>query len=429
MMQNRPAAKTCIKECLIGNPYSSEALQTAIDSKLLNDRDIKKLLASKTKKSTGSKVMNLLCELRCSKNEPSDDAVYKALDNDVSIQAATAHRLYNKGNISEAYNITSLILAEYGYYEDCILVHIACLVALRKHNALFTLSHKLVDTMKESHITWYAVGCYYYTVDQFSTAKKFLEKSTTINTGFGEGWVAYGHVLYYSEEHEQALNCFLRASRVLEGNFEPLLYIAIEHSFTSNYKLANEFMNDAEKAEPSNPIVFHEQAAVAYMQSDFTAAEQICRKAIRQLCKATPRESFMTTLSRSCSDFWEPMFETMGLSLMRLGRCEEALEVFRKQLALGRNKASAWVNIGVCLGSMCRLHEAIEALNEAMLMRPNDELIEKAMEILMNYAATEGPTILSEENMTPTFFAQHQTKKSKSSVISRGQPVVFREIS
>lgn len=56
----------------------------------------------------------------------------------------------------------------------------------------------------------------------------FLEKSTTINAGFGEGWVAYGHVLFYSEEHEQAMNCFLRASRVLEGNFEPLLYIAIE---------------------------------------------------------------------------------------------------------------------------------------------------------------------------------------------------------
>lgn len=68
------------------------------------------------------------------------------------------------------------------------------------------------------------------------------------------------------------------------------------------------------------------------------------------------------------------MFETMGLALMRLGRCEEALEVFRKQLALGRNKASAWSNIGVCLGCLGHLNEAIEALNEAILMRPNDEV-------------------------------------------------------
>lgn len=59
---------------------------------------------------------------------------------------------------------------------------------------------------------------------------------------------------------------------------------------------------------------------------------------------------------------------------MRLGRYDEALDVFRKQLSLGRNKASAWANIGVCLGYLCRLDEAIEALNEAILMRPNDEV-------------------------------------------------------
>jgi len=122
------------------------------------------------------------------------------------------------------------------------------------------------------------------------------------------------------------------------------------------------------------------------------------------------------------------MFETMGLALMRLGRWDEALEVFRKKLALGRNKASAWSNIGVCLGFLCRLDEAIEALNEAILMRPNDELIEKAMEVLMNYAAIEPPATLSEENVTPTFFAQHQTKKpNKNAIISRTP--VFREIS
>lgn len=147
-------------------------------------------------------------------------------------------------------------------------------------------------------------------------------------------------------------------------------------------------MRDAEQAESSNPIVFHEEATVAYLQNDyisrlflkclnypFLASEQICRKAIRQVCKVTPRENFTTTLSRSCSDFWEPMFETMGLSLMRLCRYEDALEVFRKQLSLSRNKASAWANIGVCLGNLGRLTEAIEALNEAVLMRPNDEVV------------------------------------------------------
>lgn len=68
---------------------------------------------------------------------------------------------------------------------------------------------------------------------------------------------------------------------------------------------------------------------------------------------------------------------------MRLRRFEDALEVFRKQLALGRNKASAWANIGVCLGYLCRLDEAVEALNEAILMRPNDEVILRAYDCVI----------------------------------------------
>jgi hypothetical protein len=73
MMQNRPAAKICIRECLVGNPYSSDALQTAVNSKLLSSCEIKKLLSSKSKKTTGAKVMNLLYELRCSKVSLSVD--------------------------------------------------------------------------------------------------------------------------------------------------------------------------------------------------------------------------------------------------------------------------------------------------------------------------------------------------------------------
>ncbi|CAD5228911.1 unnamed protein product [Bursaphelenchus okinawaensis] len=389
-MNNRPAAKNCIKESLQRNPNSSDALQTAIDFKLLSDKELKKLIASihhKGKKSTGGKVMSLIYELRCSKNEPSDLQVYNTLANDVSVQSAMAVKLYNKGNISEAFQITSGILSELGYYDNCILVHIASLVSLKKKNALFALSHQLVDSQPDSHITWYAVGCYYYTVNQFSTAKKFLDKATTMNNGFGEGWMAYGHVLFYSEEHEQAMNCFLRASRVLEGNFEPLLYIALEHSFANSFKLAGEFMRDADAIEPNNPIVSHEEATIAYLQQNYTKAEQTFRKAIRQVCKASPRENFSTTLSRPCSDFWEPMFQNMGHCLRRMRRYDEAIEVFRKALALGKNKSQAWANIGVCYGCLGRLNEGIEALNEAIIMNPGDEYVERALRMLIDQSA------------------------------------------
>ena len=96
------------------------------------------------------------------------------------------------------------------------------------------------------------------------------------------------------------MNCFLRASRVLEGNFEPLLYIAMQNATSNNYQLAVDFMRDANTTEANNPIVLHEQATVAYMQEDYASAEDLYRRAIRFVCRATPRELFTKTLSRPC---------------------------------------------------------------------------------------------------------------------------------
>ncbi|KAL3100364.1 hypothetical protein niasHS_001667 [Heterodera schachtii] len=75
-----------------------------------------------------------------------------------------------------------------------------------------------------------------------------------MNSGFGEGWLAYGHALFYMEEHEQAMNCYLRASRILEAHFEPLLYIAVEYCFANNFKLAADFLTDATQVAGANAL-------------------------------------------------------------------------------------------------------------------------------------------------------------------------------
>jgi hypothetical protein len=48
---------------------------------------------------------------------------------------------------------------------------------------------------------------------------KFLDKCTTMNSGFGEGWLAYGHTLFYIDEHEQAMNCYLRVKNTFFFKF------------------------------------------------------------------------------------------------------------------------------------------------------------------------------------------------------------------
>lgn len=62
------------------------------------------------------------------------------------------------------------------FVQDCLLVHIATLVQLKKCEELFMLAHQLVEARPDDHISWYAVGCYYYSIGHLNAAKNFLSK-------------------------------------------------------------------------------------------------------------------------------------------------------------------------------------------------------------------------------------------------------------
>jgi hypothetical protein len=65
----------------------------------------------------------------------------------------------------------------------------------------------------------------------------------------------------------------------------------MEHALSYNFKLAVDFLRDAENAEQSNPIVNHEQATVAYMQGDFTGISFSFRRKLNSLYFQLPNKS------------------------------------------------------------------------------------------------------------------------------------------
>uniref|UniRef100_A0A914LW52 Cell division cycle protein 16 n=1 Tax=Meloidogyne incognita TaxID=6306 RepID=A0A914LW52_MELIC len=417
MVQNRPAASSCLRHCLLANPYCSEALHLAIDSRLLKACELQEIVGSSSAavNSSGSKIICHLLEIYDINREASSFSANSLrlgslLSDDLSFQSANSFRLYSQGCVREAYNITSTIMHEFGYYSKCFLVHIGCLVHLSKTSELYQLGHSMVKLQPEREITWYTVGCYYYATGQYTTAKKFLNKCTTMNSGFGEGWIAYGHTLFYIDEHEQAMNCYLRASRILEGHFEPLLYIAVEYCFGNNFKLANDFLHDAEMVAGSNAIVLHEQGTAAFVEHNFKKAEQIFMEALRLITNKNNVDSLQDLLDSEISDFWEPLFNNLGHTLRKLGKYSQAISVHRKSLVLGTSKVDAWACIGICYASMVsKLNEtggatpsyilstsfskyidnSIEALNKALALKPGDDLLKTALEKVMQFAADQ----------------------------------------
>ncbi|KAE9546150.1 hypothetical protein FO519_010638, partial [Halicephalobus sp. NKZ332] len=197
------------------NPLSCEAVNFALKSHLMSVKSIKICLEeSSVEDKSLLDVIFLMLDYHDIENIETNTKygdLEKSLASDLSVQTAKAFRLYSTGQINEAFQITDEIVSKYGYYDDCLLIYIGCLVEMKKTVDLYELSHKLVTLSPENEITWYCIGCYYYCAGQHQLARKYFYKCTTVNPNFGYGWLAYGHSLSFDREHDQAMNCYLRA--------------------------------------------------------------------------------------------------------------------------------------------------------------------------------------------------------------------------
>uniref|UniRef100_A0A914Y6Q9 Uncharacterized protein n=1 Tax=Panagrolaimus superbus TaxID=310955 RepID=A0A914Y6Q9_9BILA len=141
---------------------------------------------------------------------------------------------------------------------------------MNKMVQLYELSHKLIEMEPERESTYYAIGCYYYIAEQYGAARKFFHKSVSINPNFGYGWLAHGHALSFDKEHEQAMNCYLRASRLLENCAEPRLYTGIEYCNANNLKQAAQNIKSAAAfCETPNAVILHELGTVYLYDKDY----------------------------------------------------------------------------------------------------------------------------------------------------------------
>ncbi|VDM38787.1 unnamed protein product [Toxocara canis] len=384
--QNRHAARLCLQSAVRKDPCAIEAMEIIHKYNLIPKRNFEELVDWFPSLDCG--VPNALVHFSIMDGRKKDavgESSVEALNEDFSVRTAKAIQYYRIGDIYQANKISTQVLEDAGMFQDCILVHVATLVQLRKSDELFILAHQLVDNQPDNELSWYTVGCYYYSIGQLGSAKNFLNKCTTMNSSFGEGWLAFGHVLSAESEHEQAMNCFLRASRVLEGSFEPLMYVGLEYSYANNTKLAQDFLNDAAvNAGGENPLVLHEQGCVLYMKKDWKGAEEHFTRALRLAYGMSDEDcNVVELLWKPLSEFWEPLINNLGHVERKLGKYLDAVRFHQKATVLCPQKASTIGAMAVAFASAGLVDQATLHFHEALCLSPHDQVLKQGLEKLL----------------------------------------------
>ncbi|EYC28462.1 hypothetical protein Y032_0007g3235 [Ancylostoma ceylanicum] len=246
-----------------------------------------------------------------------------------------AHKLYRNGNVAETLTITSAIMEEHGLYLDCVILHANCLCYFQDWRRLFLLAHELVVSFPDHHYSWYVVAMYYFTCFNIHAARTFINKAALMRTAFGEGWIAYGHILAAESENEQALNCYYRAARILPWHYEPKMYIGMQYCRVG-VRMAEDFLREASCIRSSDPVIMHERGSYYYRYNKFRTAEQFFSNALLAVIGNEEAEfaDSGAIINEQLDPFWQPLVANLGHVSRRLGKYKESIDFHNKALLM-----------------------------------------------------------------------------------------------
>ncbi|XP_047361479.1 cell division cycle protein 16 homolog isoform X1 [Vespa velutina] len=398
-MDNRAMATDCYKQALHCDVYSYQAFESLVQNQMLSATEERELLESlpfgEQCTEAEADLLRLLYESKLKKyQEPYKKQslatcsvmgvpVIDRLSDNLDLEVSEAERLYYNCDYHKCFSLTERILNKDPYHTACLPVHIACLVELKKTNALFYLAHKLVDLYPDMALAWFAVGCYYYSIGKSDPARRYLVKATTLNSLFAPTWLVYGHSFAVENEHDQAMAAYFNASQLMKGCHLPLLYIGLECGLTNNLKLADKFFQQAQEIAPNDPFVIHEMGVISFYNMDYKTAERQFKEAMRRV-QCGLKDVILPSK-------WEALLNNLGHTCRKMKKYEEALNYHQQALVLNPLNPSTYSAMGFINALMGNIQEAVDAFHRALGLRRDDTFTTTMLTYVMEQLIDEAP--------------------------------------
>lgn len=318
-------------------------------------------------------------------NTPAEVLVAnKKMRDNLDVLVVRAMRLFAALDYEECARLTSHILDRDPYVEESVtIMHLAALVELDLRHELFVLAHSLVDTGPRDAVSWMAVGYYYFSCGKYVTARRYLQKATSIDARLGQAWIAFGHAFAAEDESDQAMSSYRTASRLCPGAQLPLLYMGMEYTRQSSLVHAASFFQSAREACPSDPAPRHELGVIAYKMGDVQGAVAYFKAAISLWEKNDGSKDFVARGGRRAEAEEATMFN-MGHCYRRLREFELAKDCYQRALSLQPRSASTCSALGMTLHALGDCSSAVAMYHRALRFNPEDALSVAGLDRALN---------------------------------------------
>ncbi|KAL1497312.1 hypothetical protein ABEB36_008296 [Hypothenemus hampei] len=312
----------------------------------------------------------------------------------LDFKVSQAEILYYNGDYDNCLKLTETVLQKDPYHEGCLPIHIACLVEYKQSTKLFSLGHKLVNLYPNKAISWYAVGCYYYVINNNDSARGNLTKATSLDKLFGPAWLVYGHSFANEKEHDQAMAAYFKASQLMKGCHLPHLYIGIECGLTNNVWLAEKFFEQAQAIAPNDPFTLQERGLICFQKQEYEKAEQYFNIALEKIRKV--KRGPLTPM-------WAPLLNNLGHVCRKLKKYDQALEYHNEALILNPQHPATVSAVAFVYSLMDKCDEALEWFHKALSLNRDDTFSRTMLNSLLERAADDLLPYSDSPNELPNF--------------------------
>ncbi|KAJ3674101.1 hypothetical protein LUZ60_006093 [Juncus effusus] len=376
-LENRDQAKLWYQAAVKADPLCYEAMECLVDNYMLTCEEEKRLLASLNfrkedqwlytyyscmvnKHEKESVVEAKFRDLERETSSSSNSSLSKTLKNNTDLSVCKADYYYQSGEYQKCFDLTSMLLEKDPFHLKCMLYYLVSSLELGRSNDLYIMSDNLVKNYPQKAISWFAVGCYYFSIKKNALARQHFSKATSIEGTYAPAWIALGNSYAVQQETDHALTAYRTASRLFPGCQLPMLYIGMECMRTHNFKLAEQYILEAKIKCPSDPLVYNELGVVAYYMKEYEKALQCF-------------ELTLELVTFPLSELWEPTLVNLAHCLRKIKRYQKAITYYEKALALSTRSFSAFAGLAYTYHLMDKYDEAIGYYHQALWLKQDEQ--------------------------------------------------------
>ncbi len=294
------------------------------------------------------------------------DSLWK-LSMDSDVVAGRTRLLLREGKYNEAHVLAKSIIDRDSYNTSLLPLYLSIAVKLGKKNDLFLLGHKLMKNNPGSAEAWFASGCYYYVTEQYSSARQYFGKATTLDRLFAPAWIGFAHSFACMDETDQAMAAYRTAARLFPGLYEPILGMSLEYARMNNMGLAEKMCKMACDICPDNPFLLHETGTLAYKNGRYGEARTKLEQALELL------ERQITVINSEADDVREVALVNLGHTYRKMNLYHQSIQVLEKALALQPYQAGTYSAIAYAHQLAGHHDDAVDFYHKALSIHPEDQ--------------------------------------------------------